>query len=265
MIPKVLSVAGSDPSGGAGIQADLKTFSALECYGMAVMTSLTAQNTQGVQAVHPVPADFVEKQCRSIFDDIMPDAIKIGLLGNAETVDVIVKLIDEYALKNVVLDPVMVATSGDQLADKETIIAIKERLIPKVLLITPNKEEAFMLECEGSRDLLKLGSKAILMTGGNRTEPVCTDLFAFTGGAKAFEVVRVKTENTHGTGCTLSSAIAAGLAQGLPLPKAIGQAKDFVTGALRQADILEVGEGAGPVHHFHAYWPREEEEDEAVA
>lgn len=252
--PKVLTIAGSDPSGGAGIQADLKTFSALGCYGMSVITALTAQNTTGVQGIYPVSADFLELQLRSVFDDVPPDAVKIGMVGDVEGIKVLVKIIKEYEPKNLVLDPVMVASSGDALIGKDAIDLMKTELIPLMDLITPNKEEAFNLGCETSKDLAKLGSKASLLTGGDSKEPSAVDVLATSMGAKAFDGRRVRTQNTHGSGCTLSAAIAAYLARGLSLQKAVGEAKSYITLAIQQADSLNVGAGAGPVHHFHALW-----------
>ena len=253
-IPKVLTIAGSDCSGGAGIQADLKTFSALKCYGMSAITALTAQNTTGVRAIYPVPAEFLEEQLRCIFDDVPPDAVKIGMLGSAESIDVIINIIEEFKPANIVLDPVMVSTTGAALIDKDAMEVMKTKLIPLVDLITPNKEEAFNLGCETSRDLAKLGSRAALLTGGDSKDPMATDVLASELGAKAFEGRRFQTQNTHGSGCTLSSAIAAYMAQGLSLQKAVGAAKRYITEAIRHADTLEVGEGAGPVHHFWDLW-----------
>lgn len=263
-IPKLLTIAGSDPSGGAGIQADLKTFSALGCYGMSVITALTAQNTQGVQGIQAVPVEFLALQLTSIFDDVMPDAVKIGMVGNAQNTKLLVEIIKKYKPKNIVLDPVMVSTSGDDLIDKNAVEILKTELIPLVDLITPNKEEAFMLGCETSKDLAKLGSKASLLTGGDTKEPTCVDVLASSMGAKAFEGRRIRTRNTHGTGCTLSSAIAANLAKGLSMQKAVVEAKNYITKALEHADALgltsEEKGGSGPVHHFYDLW-KEPEED----
>ena len=258
-IAKVLTIAGSDPSGGAGIQADLKTFSALGCYGMSVITALTAQNTQGVQGVMAVPPEFLAQQLTSIFEDISPDAVKIGMVGNGENIQIITAILKKYEAKNIILDPVMVSTSGDDLIDKNAIESLKKDLIPMVDLITPNKEEAFNLGCDGSKDLAKLGARASLLTGGDSNEPSAVDVLATEHGAKGFEGRRIRTQNTHGTGCTLSAAIAAYLAQGLSLQKAVGEAKTYVTEALKQADELEVGSGHGPVHHFWDLWTQEEE------
>jgi hydroxymethylpyrimidine kinase/phosphomethylpyrimidine kinase len=262
-IPKVLTIAGSDPSGGAGIQADLKTFSALKVYGMAAISALTAQNTQGVQGVYGVPPKFFEKQLRSVFDDIPPDAVKIGMLGNIENVATLIKILQEYKPANVVLDPVMVASSGDALIDKDALALLKAELIPLADLITPNKEEMLNLGCESARDLTKLGSKAVLLTGGHSKDLMCVDILAGSLGAKAYEGRRSLTRNTHGTGCTFSAAIAAELAKGKDLLKAVGAAKKYITQAVAHADELEVGEGRGPVHHFWELWASEEEEQKA--
>ncbi len=265
MIPRVLTIAGSDPSGGAGIQADLKTFSALKCYGMAAITALTAQNTMGVKGLHEVDPEFLELQLRAIFDDVPPDALKIGMVGDVESIEVIVKILEEYKPPNVVVDPVMISTSGDALIDRPAMDALKTKLIPLADIITPNKEEAFNLGCESSRDLSKLGAKAALLTGGNRKDANCIDILATDSGAKAFEKRRFDTKNTHGTGCTLSAAIAAYMARGLPVQKAVGAAKVYITECIRHADALEAaGEkpwgGAGPVHHFWKLWAEPEEE-----
>lgn len=254
MIAKVLTIAGSDPSGGAGIQADLKTFSALGCYGMAAITGLTAQNTTGVQGLYPVKADFLELQLRSIFDDVPPAAVKIGMVGDAHSITTLAALLNAYNVRNIVLDPVMVATSGDRLISDEAIDAVRSYLVPLADVITPNRAEAAILGSEDPVELLKLGARAVLLKGGADTGESCIDVLATRNGVEAFEAPRCDTQNTHGTGCTLSAAIAAGLAKGLDLPTAVGEAKSYVTAAIEHADILGVGHGRGPVHHFYEYW-----------
>lgn len=262
----VLSIAGSDPSGGAGIQADLKTFSALGAYGMSVITALTAQNTQGVSAVRAMDAGFLREQIDRIFDDIRVDAVKIGMIGSADSVASIAACLERYRPPFVVVDPVMVARSGDRLIDAEAVVALRDRLLPLADLITPNLPEAAVLLGEevvrsesefvelGER-LLTLGADAALVKGGHLPGDACNDLLYRSGGKTTWlRVQRVQTTNTHGTGCTLSSAIAALWPANESLPIAVGKAKDYLTRALESADRLRVGRGHGPVHHFHALW-----------
>lgn len=256
MIPNILSIAGSDPSGGAGIQADLKTFAALGTYGMAVITALTAQNTQGVSGVMDIPEDFVKQQLEAIFEDIKLDAIKIGMLSNAEIIKTVAELLAKYNATNIVLDPVMVATSGDSLISADAVAAMKEYLIPMADVLTPNIPEAEKLSRkavldmeEAAKGLLSLGSKAIYLKGGHLKGEIITDILADKDGVNFFEGPRVNTPNTHGTGCTLSSAIAAYLGHGLELEEACGKAKTYLTKALAHSDELDVGYGCGPVHH----------------
>ncbi len=256
-IPNVLTIAGSDPSGGAGIQADLKTFGALGVYGMSVITALTAQNTQGVQGVEPVSPGFVREQLISVFEDVDIAAVKIGMVGEGDVIDMIAEILKRYNPPHVVLDPVMVATSGDALLSSDGISALKARLIPLADVITPNIPEAgkllkkAVLDMEvAATDLLSLGCGAVLLKGGHGSSPRSDDVLATDSGVSIFEAVRIDTHNTHGTGCTLSSALAAYLALGLELKDACAAAKDYITGALMHADALNVGGGHGPVHHF---------------
>ena len=268
-IPNVLSIAGSDPSGGAGIQADLKTFGALGCYGMAALTSLTAQNTHGVFAIHNVPADFVAAQIDSIFADISVAAVKLGLLATPEIVTHVAERLRLHQAKSIVLDPVLVATSGDRLGSEGLVEAMARDLAPMVSVVTPNLPEAAALsglpQASSASELrataariLDLGFRYVLIKGGHADSPNAIDYLFSRQSEQAFAAPRVPTRNTHGTGCTLSSAIAASLAYGLALPDAIAQAKAYLTGALKQADELEVGhkegnghsQGHGPVHHF---------------
>lgn len=260
-----LTIAGSDSGGGAGIQADLKTFSALDVFGASVLTALTAQNTLGVQAIHDVPLDFVAAQIDSVFTDLKIDAVKIGMLSRPETIEAVAKGLRRYGAANVVLDPVMVATSGDRLISEDAIAHLRTELVPLASIITPNIPEAGALLGEAPADseagildqgrkLLALGCPAVLIKGGHGTGPEGTD-FLFTGdGETHLSVPRHQTRNTHGTGCTLSSAIAAKLASGLDLHAAVQEAKAYLTEAIRAADRLEIGGGAGPVHHFHRWW-----------
>lgn len=262
MIPHLLSIAGSDPSGGAGIQADLKTFSALGCYGMAAMTALTAQNTTGVSAIHEIPAEFVTAQLKALFTDIRIDAVKIGMAGSVETIAAVASILKEYAPRHIIVDPVMVSQSGSRLISDEAIKASMDYLIPLASVVTPNIPEAEVLlgrkydgDMEGmARDLLKLGSRAVLLKGGHLTGAQSIDVFADQIGVQSFEAVRIKTNNTHGTGCTLSSALACFLAKGLDPAEAARAAKEYLTGALQKADDLNIGHGHGPVHHFQGVW-----------
>lgn len=252
MIAKVLTIAGSDSSGGAGIQADLKTFAAMGTYGMNAITALTAQNTMGVQDVYPVNAQFLEMQLRSIFEDVPPDAIKIGMVGNHHSITTLAAVLNRYNAKNIVLDPVMVSSSGDTLIEAEAIDALVTYLAPIADVMTPNMAEADIFGSTDAKELLRLGSKAVLLKGGHTDGDMCIDVLATQDDLQAFEAPRCDTKNTHGTGCTLSAAIAVGLAKGLDLPTAVGEAKSYVTEAIKGADALGVGNGAGPVDHFHA-------------
>ena len=261
MIPKVLAIAGSDPSGGAGIQADLKTFSALGVYGMAVPTALTAQNTKGVRSVEMLNPDFVRAQLEAIFDDIAVHGVKIGMIGTAEIAAVIADMLEKFKPPHIVLDPVMVASSGDSLIAADTVDVIKARLIPLADVVTPNIPEAekllrkAVLDMEdGAKALLPLGMKAVLLKGGHLKGDESLDILAAPSFTETYSAPRVLTANTHGTGCTLSSAIAANLAKGLDLKAAVGEAKTYLTEAIKAGDTLGVGHGHGPVHHFWKAW-----------
>lgn len=260
MIKNILTIAGSDPSGGAGIQADLKTFSALGCYGMAAMTALTAQNTKGVRSIHMIPPDFLEDQLAALFDDIRIDAVKIGMAGTAETIKIIAATLKKYNYLHIVLDPVMVATSGDVLLPDDARHALIHELMPLAGIVTPNKAEAALIlgsdtDVENAaRALLHKGAKAALVKGGEESGSEAIDVLASDKGIQHFKAPKVQTQNTHGTGCTLSSAIACFLARGLALPSAVEEAKGYITHALSHADELNVGQGSGPVHHFYDQW-----------
>lgn len=265
MIPNVLTVAGTDPSGGAGIQADLKTFSALGGYGMSVMTALVAQTTTGVSRVHEIPPEFVTSQLVTLLDDVRVDAIKIGMLSNAEVIRAVVEVLDRYAPRSVVLDPVMVAKSGDRLLAAEAVAALREDLLPRVDLITPNLPEAADLLGEREIDdmdsmrgqaerLTGLGAKQVLLKGGHLTGESSVDLFCGEGASELLPGERVVTTNDHGTGCTLSAAIAALRPQRPDWLSAVTEAKQYLTEALRASDQLDVGHGHGPVHHFYRWW-----------
>ena len=264
-IPNLLSIAGSDPSGGAGIQADLKTFSALGCYGMAAITALTAQNTQGVTGVHVPDASFIAQQIDTIFADVRVDAVKIGMLGSPEIVHAVADALARYRPPHLVLDPVLVATSGHSLGAPGVVEAMREKLFPLASVITPNLPEAARLagvdmpaDEAGLEHLARIlagqGVRAVLVKGGHLSGATAEDVLFEGGQVSRFSASRVNTKNTHGTGCTLSSAIAAHLAKGLPLAQAVQASKDYLTQALRAADALEVGQGHGPVHHFTGLW-----------
>jgi hydroxymethylpyrimidine/phosphomethylpyrimidine kinase len=265
MTPIAVTIAGSDSSAGAGIQADLKTFAALGVYGASVIAALTAQNTQRVSAIHDVPAEFVTAQIDAVFSDLAVGAVKIGMLARAPVVAAVAAGLDRWKAANVVLDPVMVATSGDRLLAPDAIDVLKRELIPRARVVTPNLPEAAALLDEGiaadedamrgqAERILALGARAVLLKGGHGEGAESVD-FLFDGDAlTGFRAPRIATRNTHGTGCTLSSAIAAGLAKGQDLTFAVAYAKDYVTGAIAAADRLAVGQGHGPLHHFHATW-----------
>ena len=260
-----VTIAGSDSSGGAGIQADLKTFSALGVYGASVITALTAQNTKGVTGIHDVPADFITAQIDAVFSDLKIGAVKIGMLSNAAAIGAVAAGLDRYKQSNIVLDPVMVATSGDRLLKPDAVDALRTQLIPRALVLTPNlPEAAALLDTSIAEDesvmrhqahrLLKLGARAVLMKGGHDSGPESVDLLVDAQTTTRLSAERVATRNTHGTGCTLSAAIAAGLAQGQSLTDAVRGAKSYITAAIAAADRLAVGSGHGPVHHFHRQW-----------
>jgi hydroxymethylpyrimidine/phosphomethylpyrimidine kinase len=265
MIANLLSIAGSDPSGGAGIQADLKTFAALGAYGAAAITALTAQNTRGVAQVHHLPASFVAAEIDSLYADLRIDAVKIGMLATAEVAAIVADRLTRHGARRVVLDPVMVATSGDRLLDKDAVEVMRRTLLPMADVVTPNLAEAAVLLEESAADsasamrraaerLYRLGPRAVLLKGGHLPGDRCPDLLF--DGARMIELStpRVPTSNTHGTGCTLSAAIAARLAQGDDLAAACRAAKAYLTAAIAAGNRLSVGSGHGPVNHFHALW-----------
>jgi hydroxymethylpyrimidine/phosphomethylpyrimidine kinase len=266
LTPTVITVAGSDPSGGAGIQADLKTFSALGAYGGAVLTALTAQNTRGVTGVLPIPAAFVAEQLDALFADLDVRAVKTGMLGSPDVVEAVADAARRHGVRHLVVDPVMVATSGDRLVDDATVEAIRDRLLPLAAVVTPNLPETAALlgvasvsAGEAAAAAVELHAKgpAALVKGGHAAGPDAVDVLADDDGVLELRVPRVPTANTHGTGCTLSSAIAVGLGHGRPLRDAVRDAKTYLTDALLAADQLHVGAGHGPVHHFHAWWTPE--------
>jgi hydroxymethylpyrimidine/phosphomethylpyrimidine kinase len=259
-----ITIAGSDSSGGAGIQADLKTFSALGVYGASVIAALTAQNTKGVFAIHEVPADFIAAQMDAVFSDLDVGAVKIGMLGSAAAIDAVAAGLERYHQHNVVLDPVMAASSGEKLLAAGAVGRL-QTLISRARLITPNlPEAAALLDVPLAHDenemrlqaqtLLALGPGAVLIKGGHGSGPESVDLLVEAESCTRFAAPRIETHNSHGTGCTLSSAIAAGLAKGLSLREAVRDAKAYVSAAIAAADQLKIGSGHGPVHHFHKWW-----------
>ena len=260
-----VTIAGSDSGGGAGIQADLKTFSALGVYGASVITALTAQNTKGVTAIHDVPPDFIAAQIDAVFSDLEVGAVKIGMVSQSAVIETIAAGLERWGQSRVVLDPVMIAASGDRLLAPDAIDTLKRVLIPRALVITPNlPEAAALLDApiassetqmrEQAERLLALGPKSVLIKGGHGSGPESVDLLVEPTACTRLPAARIATQNTHGTGCTLSSAIAAGLAKGLGLAEAVGAAKAYVTAAIAASGRIQIGSGHGPVHHFHAWW-----------
>lgn len=260
-----LTIAGSDSGGGAGIQADLKAMSALGVYGASVITAVTAQNTQAVTAVHEIPLGVVSAQIDAVLGDLAPGAIKIGMLATPDIIECVTHGIMEFT-GPVVLDPVMIAKSGDALMAGEAVETLRETLLPRATVLTPNLPEAACLldapVAQGRNEMIAqgkalsdLGAKAVLMKGGHAEGETCQDVLVAGGKVVAeFTAPRRQTVNTHGTGCTLSASIAAGLAKGLPLSDAVGAAHAYLQAAIAAADDLNIGHGHGPVHHFHAFW-----------
>lgn len=264
---RVLTIAGSDSGGGAGIQADLKTFSALGTYGMSVITALTAQNTHEVRSIHPVPPEFVSEQLEAIMEDIGVDAVKIGMLHSSEIIETVALNLEKHLISNVVLDPVMVSTSGDKLIKNAAIEAMKHVLIPMATIITPNLPEAEILlnrklsnyqeMSDAAQEIVfQYKPESVLLKGGHLHGAFSTDILYLRNTRKFanFKKEKITTQNTHGTGCTLSSAIAANLAKGMGLENAVHNAKNYLTEAIRAGSDYELGEGSGPVKHFWEFW-----------
>jgi len=263
---RVLTIAGSDPSGGAGIQADLKTMSACACFGMSAITAVVDENTIGVMGVHPVPVAFVQGQIHSVLSDIGADAVKIGMLHSAELILAVKQALASYPIRNLILDPVMVATSGDKLLQDEAIGCLRNELIPLMRGITPNIPEAEILlgeKISSQKELPRVAKKlscdgkvSVLLKAGHLKEEELTDVFynAETDEMLNLPSKRIFTRNTHGTGCTLSSALASFLAHDLPLNDAVRQAKGYVNQAILHGKDYEIGKGHGPVHHFYQFW-----------
>ncbi|OPY93833.1 hydroxymethylpyrimidine/phosphomethylpyrimidine kinase [Bradyrhizobium sacchari] len=263
--PAALTIAGSDSSGGAGIQADLKTFAALGVYGASAITALTAQNTRGVTGIHAVPAEFVTAQIDAVFSDLDIGAVKIGMVAQAASIDAIAAALSRWRPRHIVLDPVMVATSGDRLLASDGVDALRTRLMPLASVITPNLPEAAALlgepvataeaeiESQGRR-LLALGCNAVLIKGGHGEGAESIDYLVTSETTIALAAPRIATRNTHGTGCSLSSAVAAGLARGEDLELAVRNAKAWISAAIAAAGRFSVGHGHGPIHHFHKFY-----------
>ncbi|MBK1696396.1 bifunctional hydroxymethylpyrimidine kinase/phosphomethylpyrimidine kinase [Rhodovibrio salinarum] len=268
MIANVLTIAGTDPSGGAGIQADIKTFSALGAYATSAITAVVAQNTQGVRSYVALEPSFVADQIDAVLDDVRIDAVKIGMIANAQVAEAVADRLRHHAARNIVLDPVMVAKSGHALLAPDAVAAVRDLLVPMATLITPNLPEAAVLlgreddwTAEDMRahlpDLLALGPEWVLLKGGHLQDSTeSTDLLTGAAGTETFAAPRITTRNDHGTGCTLSSAIAA-LLPSRSVTQSVREAKTFLHDALAASDALDVGHGHGPVHHFHRLWPRE--------
>lgn len=261
-VPRCLTIAGSDSGGGAGLQADLKTFSALGCYGASVVTALTAQNTLGVTAVHAPPPDFVAAQIDAVLEDIGADAVKTGMLFDTPIIEVVAERLEHHGAPRLVVDPVMVAASGARLLREEAVAAVRDALLPLALVATPNLPEVEALvggpvdtedaRLEAGRRVLALGPRWVVVKGGHAEGPAVDLLLGPDGEVVRLEAERVDTRADHGTGCTFASALAAHLARGLDVPEAARGAKRYLTEALRRA--YPVGHGHGPVHHFHAWW-----------
>jgi hydroxymethylpyrimidine/phosphomethylpyrimidine kinase len=263
-VPIALTIAGSDSGAGAGIQADLKTFAAFGVYGASVVTAVTAQNTKGVFAIHEIPAQSIAAQIDAVFSDLDVATVKIGMLGSAAAIDAVAAGLHRHRARNVVLDTVMVASSGEKLLADDALDALRA-LIARARVVTPNLPEAAALLGESqARDentmyaqaqkLLALGAGAVLIKGGHGSGPESVDLLIEDGSRTRFAMPRIQTRNSHGTGCTLASAIAAGLAKNLALVDAVREAKAYVSAAIKAADRLEIGSGSGPLHHFHKWW-----------
>jgi len=261
-LPRLLVIAGSDSCGGAGIQADIKTAAALRVYAMTAVTAITVQDTTAVHAIHAVPAAIVRDQIACCLRDIGADAIKIGMLGSAELIETVAETLESYARDTpIVLDPVMAATSGEEFLDNDAVEVLKARLIPLAAVLTPNMPEAKSLSgmfaaqnrfahAEAmARALMALGAGAVLIKGGHDTRPLVDDTLVWNGGVETYSFVRIETRHTHGTGCTLATAIACGLARGLSLPLAVGRAREYLQRAIETAPGL--GSGHGPLNHMH--------------
>ena len=260
--PIAMTIAGSDSGGGAGIQADLKTFAALGVYGTSVLTAITAQNTQGVTGIHEVPVELVKAQMEAVISDIGADAVKTGMLSSTELITAVSEEVRRLGLNTLVVDPVMVAKGGDRLLREDAVEALRTKLLPLATVVTPNGPEAEVLTGVRVRSpeearvaakrIVEMGAGSVVVKGGHLTGGEAIDIFYDGTGFRELSAPRIDTKNTHGTGCTFASAIAAGLAKGLALEEAVGQAKEYVTEAIRAN--LDVGHGHGPLNHFYRLW-----------
>lgn len=265
-IPSAMTIAGSDSGSGAGIQADLKTFAALGVYGTSVLTAITAQNTVAVTAVHEIPTDVISAQIEAVTTDIGADAVKTGMLSSSSIIECVAASLERHSgipgTKKLVVDPVMVAKSGDSLLQEEAVGALRERLLPIAAVLTPNIPEAETLTGlaivtdedvrKAAQAIVAMGAASVVVKGGHRDGPA-TDLYYDGSSFREFTSPRIKTANTHGTGCTFASAVAAGLAKGMTTEDAVGKAKEFVTEAIRRS--FTIGQGHGPLNHFYKLWP----------
>ena len=258
-IPTAMTIAGSDSGGGAGIQADLKTFAALGVYGTSAITAITAQNTLGVTAIHEVPTEIIAAQIQAILSDIGADAVKTGMLSSQAIIETVARELQRHGVTRLVVDPVMVAKGGDRLLREDAVEALRTRLLPLATVVTPNMPEAEVLTGltvrtpedarEAARRIVAMGARSVVVKGGHITQDDAVDTFYDGSEFREFRAQRIDTKNTHGTGCTFASAIAAGLAKGLALAEAVAQAKNYVTEAIRAN--LEIGAGHGPLNHFY--------------
>jgi hydroxymethylpyrimidine/phosphomethylpyrimidine kinase len=260
-VPKAMTIAGSDSGGGAGIQADLKTFAALGVYGTVTLTAITAQNTIGVTGVHEIPTDMIVAQMDAVMGDIGADAVKTGMLSSQEIVEVVAAQVAKHGIRSLVVDPVMVAKSGDALLRDDAVNAVCTKLVPLAAVVTPNIPEAEALTGttiesdddvrEAARRIVSMGARTVVVKGGHREGPAA-DVLYDGSEFQVFTAPRINTVNTHGTGCTFASAVAAGLAQGKSVEEAVGQAKEYVTEAIRAS--FPIGQGHGPLNHFYKLW-----------
>ena len=260
-IPKAMTIAGSDSGGGAGIQADLKTFAALGVYGTSTLTAITAQNTVGVTAVHEIPTDVITAQIDAVLSDIGADAVKTGMLSSGAIIECVVEALKNHGVQQLVVDPVMVAKSGDSLLREDAVETLRTRLLPLAAVVTPNIPEAEALTetkivsgadvRRAAEAIVAMGARSVVVKGGHREGPA-TDLFYDGSDFREFTAPRIDTVNTHGTGCTFASAVAAGLARGMAVTDAVALAKDYVTEAIRTS--FPIGQGHGPLNHFYKLW-----------
>ena len=260
-IPKAMTIAGSDSGGGAGIQADLKTFAALGVYGASTLTAITAQNTVGITAVHEIPTDVITAQIDAVLSDIGADAVKTGMLSSGAIIECVVEALKKHGVRQLVVDPVMVAKSGDSLLREDAVDSLRTRLLPLATVVTPNIPEAEALTetkivsdadvRRAAEAIVAMGARSVVVKGGHREGPA-TDLYYDGSDFREFTAPRIDTVNTHGTGCTFASAVAAGLARGMAVTEAVALAKDYVTEAIRTS--FPIGQGHGPLNHFYKLW-----------